>query len=132
MTALGPKPGQNGPAPLHRSLKQGFAQEEGSRGPSDKHEVKRKRKRGPMGGAFAALPRMHTFKNKPFHKTGTDEDTLIQGDERLRVIVVGGNEEVGRNCTLLEYGNDIIIIDIVVPQGQRAQYSRRDYHSRSL
>ncbi len=31
---------------------------------------------------------------------------------KLRVIVMGGNEEVGRNCTLLEYGNDIIIIDM--------------------
>lgn len=35
-----------------------------------------------------------------------------QGAKKLRVIVVGGNEEVGRNCTLLEYGNDIIFIDM--------------------
>jgi len=31
---------------------------------------------------------------------------------KLKVIVLGGLEEVGRNCTLLEYGNDIIIIDL--------------------
>ncbi|MBP7005786.1 RNase J family beta-CASP ribonuclease [Patescibacteria group bacterium] len=102
----------NGPAPIHYSLKKGFAKEEGARGPSDKHEVKHKRKRGPMGGAFNAMPRMNTYKNKPFHKTGTDTDTLATGDERLRVIVVGGNEEVGRNCTVFEYGNDIIIVDM--------------------
>jgi len=30
----------------------------------------------------------------------------------LRVIPVGGNEEIGRNMTILEYGNDIIIIDM--------------------
>lgn len=62
------------------------------------------------GGAFAITPRMHTFKNKPFHKTGSDKDTLT-GTDRLKVIVLGGNEEVGRNCTLLEYGEDIIMID---------------------
>ncbi len=100
-----------GTAPLNLSLKKGFAKEEG-RGPSDKHEVKHKRKRGPMGGAFAAMPRMSTYKNKPYHKTGTDVDVLAKGDERLRVTVIGGNEEVGRNCTVLEYGNDIIIIDM--------------------
>ncbi|MFA6548100.1 MAG: ribonuclease J [Candidatus Magasanikbacteria bacterium] len=31
---------------------------------------------------------------------------------KLRVMVVGGLEEVGRNCTFMEYGNDIIIIDM--------------------
>lgn len=31
---------------------------------------------------------------------------------KLRVMVVGGLEEVGRNCTFIEYGNDIIIIDM--------------------
>ncbi|MBI2055376.1 MAG: ribonuclease J [Candidatus Sungbacteria bacterium] len=30
----------------------------------------------------------------------------------LKVIVLGGLEEVGRNMTILEYGNDIIIIDM--------------------
>jgi len=32
--------------------------------------------------------------------------------KKLRVAVLGGCEEVGRNCTLLEYGNDIILIDM--------------------
>lgn len=90
------------------SLKKGLAKEEV--GPSDKHEVK-KRKRGPMGGVFQAAPRMSTFKHQPFRKTGTDKDTL-EGDQRLKIMVIGGNEEVGRNCTVMEYGNDIIIIDL--------------------
>ncbi|MEK7516384.1 MAG: ribonuclease J [Patescibacteria group bacterium] len=34
------------------------------------------------------------------------------GADKLRVIVLGGLEEVGRNCTLIEYGNDIIIVDM--------------------
>lgn len=33
-------------------------------------------------------------------------------DTKLRIAVIGGLEEVGRNCTMLEYGNDIIIIDM--------------------
>ncbi len=92
------------------SLKQGFAKEE-RRGPSDKREVGR-RKRGPMGGAFTAVPRMSAFKHKPFLKTGTDEDTLHAEGDRVRVAVLGGNEEVGRNMTMIEYGNDIILIDM--------------------
>lgn len=56
---------------------------------------------------------MHTYKNKPYLKTGTDKDTLSgKGDERLKVTVLGGNEEVGRNMTMLEYGNDIMLIDM--------------------
>lgn len=95
------------------SLKQGFAREEGRgpRGTSDKHEVQ-KRKRGPIGGAFTAVPRMSTFKHKPFHKTGTDTDVLTNDGERLRIAVLGGNEEVGRNMTMIEYGNDILLIDM--------------------
>lgn len=32
--------------------------------------------------------------------------------DAVRVIVLGGLEEVGRNCTLIEYKNDIVIIDM--------------------
>ncbi len=32
--------------------------------------------------------------------------------KKLRVMVVGGLEEIGRNCTILEYGDDIILIDL--------------------
>jgi ribonuclease J len=35
-----------------------------------------------------------------------------KGGARLKVIVMGGLEEVGRNMTLLEYENDIILIDM--------------------
>lgn len=35
-----------------------------------------------------------------------------QTPEKLRVSVIGGAEEVGRNCTMIEYGGDIIVIDL--------------------
>ena len=35
-----------------------------------------------------------------------------RGESKLKIIVLGGNEEVGRNMTVLEYGHDIIIIDL--------------------
>ncbi len=38
--------------------------------------------------------------------------TPIRKTPKLRVIVLGGLEEVGRNMTVLEYDNDIIIIDM--------------------
>ncbi|MDP2587090.1 MAG: ribonuclease J [Candidatus Komeilibacteria bacterium] len=34
------------------------------------------------------------------------------GEEKLKIMIMGGNEEVGRNMTVLEYGQDIIIIDL--------------------
>ncbi len=38
--------------------------------------------------------------------------TPAPSGDKLRVVVLGGLEEVGRNCTLLEYKNDIILIDM--------------------
>ncbi len=36
----------------------------------------------------------------------------VDPKDRVRVMVLGGLEEVGRNCTLIEYKDDIIIIDM--------------------
>ncbi|MDO8569807.1 MAG: ribonuclease J [bacterium] len=57
-------------------------------------------------------------KNQPARHFGvpalrpSKKEPLVNFEEKLKVVVVGGNEEVGRNMTFLEYGNDIIIIDI--------------------
>ncbi|MFZ5982314.1 MAG: hypothetical protein ACOYS2_01970 [Patescibacteria group bacterium] len=38
---------------------------------------------------------------------------LAKADESLlRIIPIGGNEEVGRNMTIFEYGKDIVIVDM--------------------
>jgi ribonuclease J len=36
----------------------------------------------------------------------------------LRIAVMGGNEEVGKNMTLIEYGDDIILIDMGIQFGE--------------
>ena len=45
-----------------------------------------------------------------YHRSNTLSQN--QGLNKLRVIVLGGLEEVGRNMTILEYGREIIIIDM--------------------
>jgi ribonuclease J len=42
----------------------------------------------------------------------------IPKEDTLRVMVMGGNEEVGKNMTLIEYGDDIIIIDMGIQFGE--------------
>ncbi len=88
-------------------LKEGFKREEHGHKP----ERRKKGARFGLRDKFQKLPRMSAFRNAPHLKTGTDADKL-EGDKRLKIMVLGGNEEVGRNCTLLEFGNDIIIIDL--------------------
>lgn len=47
----------------------------------------------------------------PFH--GTKKPYFQQrGAKALKITILGGNEEVGRNMTVFEYDNDIIILDM--------------------
>ena len=52
-----------------------------------------------------------TKQTKPFRKI-TPARQVRQTTKKLRIIPLGGLEEVGRNMTLFEYGNDIIIVDL--------------------
>lgn len=60
--------------------------------------------RGPRPGM---RPRVFSTKPIPHHDGGKPNTS-----PHLRVAVLGGNEEVGRNCTMIEYKNDIILIDM--------------------
>jgi ribonuclease J len=53
-------------------------------------------------------------KHRPAHKRKQTDFTKIKTFDhgKLKIVVLGGNEEVGRNMTILEYENDIIIIDM--------------------
>lgn len=50
--------------------------------------------------------------SKAYFKGKIRADSRFDSDKKLRVIVLGGLEEVGRNMTLLEYDKEIIIIDM--------------------
>jgi ribonuclease J len=59
-----------------------------------------------------SMPRKRqSFKNFRNRKNESLPKVLMEKDN-LRVIVVGGAEEVGRNMTLIEYNDDILIIDM--------------------
>ncbi len=73
------------------------------------------KKRGKSGGGNKGR-RDNRFQNVRAHlepKKQTDTIPAIPA-ETLRIIPLGGQEEVGRNMTVFEYGNDIVIIDMGV------------------
>ncbi len=51
-----------------------------------------------------------TIKKDEIRRSHTEKNRKPQG-KTLRIIPLGGLEEIGRNMTIFEYGNDIIIVD---------------------
>ena len=66
----------------------------------------------PSFRARVQLPSIGPRQNIATVRPGPPLQAASPESGKLRVMVMGGNEEVGRNCTLLEFGNDIIIIDM--------------------
>ncbi|MFA6184204.1 MAG: ribonuclease J [Parcubacteria group bacterium] len=51
--------------------------------------------------------------SQPFaHKSKSKTPVIFSKIKGLRIIPLGGQEEVGRNMTVFEYGNDIVILDM--------------------
>jgi ribonuclease J len=74
-----------------------------SRKPAASTAKPKPRHSAPRGAVTKPRPKAHIKSTKTFSAPSGD---------KVRVIVLGGLEEVGRNCTLIEYKNDIIMIDL--------------------
>ncbi|MFA5022024.1 MAG: ribonuclease J [Patescibacteria group bacterium] len=57
-----------------------------------------------------------------FPKKNKEPDKKIKKEEKLKIYALGGLEEVGRNMTVFEYGQDIVIIDM------GSQFPEEDMH----
>lgn len=51
-------------------------------------------------------------KNNHHKKSSPKKNNNKKGQPKLKIIPLGGNEEVGRNMTVFEYGDDILILDM--------------------
>ena len=62
----------------------------------------------------SSRPKKEENEKKHFisHKKEVVKKTFVKGEKKLRVMVFGGLEEVGRNMTVIEYDKEIIIIDM--------------------
>ncbi len=52
------------------------------------------------------------YTRRPQPKPKADERPLSGQNQTLKLIPLGGNEEVGRNCMVVQYGQEILIIDL--------------------
>src|SRR6056297_4259810 len=50
--------------------------------------------------------------NTPLLKRNSKQKQKSQKNAKLKIMVLGGLEEVGRNMTVIEYGDEIIIVDM--------------------
>ncbi len=61
---------------------------------------------------FAARPKSTNTTNTSLRTNSPVFRGTANGNDKLRIIPIGGCEEVGRNMTVFEYRNDIIILDM--------------------
>lgn len=66
---------------------------------------------GPRTGTFRQLQQSAEWR-KPRPEPRREQNAEPSRGNALRVWVLGGNEEVGRNMTVVEHGKDIILIDM--------------------
>lgn len=102
----------------------GIVSERLERNAVSSRDVEVRRQRRPIQGRVNSGNRRASQGSRN-HSSGTRKDVgLVLPEKRsggfvssvapgtLRIIPVGGQEEVGRNMTIFEYGNDIVIVDM--------------------
>ncbi len=62
-----------------------------------------------VAGAVKQQPVVEKVKKAPVHERTRKEGKKEKG--KLRIIPLGGLQEIGKNLTVLEYGNDMIVVD---------------------
>lgn len=67
--------------------------------------------RGPRRGSFFVRQNSNNKQRPRRDTTGSQEKVSFNASKTLKICHLGGLEEVGRNMSFLEYGNDILIID---------------------
>jgi ribonuclease J len=65
----------------------------------------------PQTGRMRHSKRSYSRRDVPLKMVKKTEDIIPSAGENLRIIPLGGVEEIGQNMTAIEYGNDIIVID---------------------
>lgn len=85
----------------------------GAPSPRPKHDGPRRSGGSKPRGGRGRFDIQPIVRNVNARKNGAPEVPPIE-DKILRIIPLGGQEEVGRNMTVFEYGEDIVIIDMGV------------------
>ena len=82
----------------------------GSKGKRDYkgHGGRSRAPRGPQLSEFSSYQFITGNGQKIVHVP----DGKVWNDDKLRIYCLGGLQEVGRNCTVVEYNDDIVIIDL--------------------
>lgn len=84
--------------------------------PSRRQNTRKKESHSPMEKKLIAKLREHKAKQHPNYKKRTSSQKVAKKHSRqtknLRIIAIGGFEEVGKNCVAIEYDQDIILLDL--------------------
>ena len=101
--ARGPRPGQSPARPQRHDGG-------GGGGSKQERDARREFKHGPGARVGASAP-AHNSKMGPKPVVARDPNEK-SNPEAVRLVPLGGLEEVGRNCSFIEYKNEIIVIDM--------------------